>query len=302
MKNASVLSRLLLPVVLLAASQTRTTGQPAPADAPAPAFYYNTLGQPWQTVAPGLLDWENTVGYANTHTLHASDASSSALALTSLVLGLKPWADIAGVVGGTLSGFDDLQKGGFFGSTAHLALDLGSDNGLAVYAAPAWTFDKDGIGSSSFTMTASAGNEPATGWSHDVNVSVNYTDQSSFAAVTSPDLHDLWTGALLASVGRGAADHLTGFSLEGFGAYASGNLALEDGSAADGSAWRLGGGVGYQRNFGKSPMGLNAWALYGGVQWEWADLGADGTASSPSLAVNFSLGSIRPIRPIQAAR
>ncbi|MDB5051684.1 MAG: hypothetical protein JWO30_4755 [Fibrobacteres bacterium] len=301
MKRMRMDARIILAIAsALAALPAMAESQPALADAPAPAFYYNTLGQPWQSVAPGLLDWENTVGYVNVHTFPASSGASSAssassvLALTSLVTGLASWADIAGVVGGTLANPDDIQESGFFGGTGHLAWDLGSDNGLALYVGPAWSFDGKGISSSSLSVTAATGHEPSAGWSRDFNLGVNYTDQGSFSAVVSPDITDLWTGTLLASAGRVAADRLSSFSVEGFGAYSSGDLIQDAGLQSEGSAWRLGGGVGYQRSFGGNPSGLNAWALYGGLQWEWADIGDDQDPTSPSLVVNFSIGTIRP--------
>ncbi|MDB6035957.1 MAG: hypothetical protein JWM16_6295 [Verrucomicrobiales bacterium] len=283
---------LVLSIALALAVPAAAESQPAP-DASAPAFYYNTLGQPWQSVAPGLLDWENTLGYANVHTFPGSAGSSSFSALTSLVTGLTSWADIAGVIGAAAAGSDDIQKSGFFACTGHFASDLGSDNGLALYASPSWTFDQSGIASSSVSITAVAGHEPSAGWSRDANLAVSYTDQGSFSAVTSPDVKDLWTGTFLAAAGHAVSDQAS-FSLEGFAAYAAGGLSQADGFPATGSAWRLGGGAGYQRNFGRNPGGMNAWALYGGLQWEWADVGAAENPSSPSLVVNFSIGMIRP--------
>ena len=267
----------------------------APLDAPSPAFYYNTLGQPWQVTPKGLLDWENTVGLAGVRTSPGSAGSSSALLLASLVTGLTSWADVAAVVGGSEADGEFGQAGGFFGGTGHLALDLGSDNGLALYVAPSWGFDKTGIASTALTLTAAAGHEPSDGWSRDANFAVNYTDQSSFAAVTSPDLDNLWTLSLLGAMGHAASAPLSSFSFEGYGAFCTGDIASDGGGPMEtGSAWRVGGGIGYQRNFGRNPTGLMAWALYGGVQWEWADAGSAGTSSSPSLVVNFSLGTIGP--------
>lgn len=299
-KPAYALSALAFAATLVQAADsfaTEPTPNPASApdsaSAPGPSFYYNTLGQPWQTIPRGLLDWENTVGVGGLRTSPGSVSSTSALALTSLVTGLSSWADVAAVVGGNVVDGKFGEAGGFLGGTSHLAWDLGSDIGLAMYAAPSWGFDKTGITSTSVTLTAVAGHEPSEGWSRDANLAVNYTDQGSFSAVTSPDLNNLWTWSVLGTMGHGAAPN-SSYSMETFGAICNGEIANEAGGEATmASAWRLGGGIGYQHNFGKNPTGLAGWALYGGVQWEWADDGAGGTTSSPSLAVNLSLGSIQ---------
>lgn len=190
-----------------------------------------------------------------------------------------------------MTGSDGVQEINFFGSTIHFAWDMGEDNGFALYAAPAWTVDHNGIASSSLSITGSMGHEPSEGWSRDINAAVNYIDQSSFSAVTSPEVNNLWTGTMLASLGRAWGQH-SSYSVEGFASYSSGDLPPGAGFPATGSAWRLGGGAGYQRNFGKDPIGL-AWAVYGGSQCEWADVGTGQKPFSPSFVVNFSVGMIR---------
>lgn len=270
------------------------------ADGPAaPAFLYNTLGQPWQATDAGRFDWEATLGLAGSSSLPGSIDAGAAGLLLSARTGFCSWADGGLVAGPAAAKVEDSPSASSWlgGLTLHAAADLGAGHGLAAYAAPLWTFDETGLAATSVTLTAVYGHEPDAGWSQDFNLAATYSDHGGFGAAQGPDLDNLWTYTALASLAHASADGLFGYSFEGFAAWSAGDFDSDVSGAQDrAGAWRLGAGIGCQKNTAIDARRMRAWALYAGFQWERADVPGDGVYDTPVLVVNLTLGAARAWR------
>jgi hypothetical protein len=263
----------------------------------APAFLYNTLGQPWQATDPGRWDWESTLGLGAASSSPGSVQSASGALLLSARSGLKPWCDAGILLGGAQSEVDAQSSGSMLGGfTFHAAAGLGNDKGLALYLAPVWTWSEGDLASTSASLTAVFGHEPDAGWAQDFNLVAGYSDHGAFGAAQSPDLDDLWSFSALASLANTQGDGAFAYSGEAFATYSRGDFQPDAGGVDEASAWRLGGGIGCQKNWGADAKGVKAFAAYAGFQWERCEIPGQGDFTTPSLVVNLSLGASRARR------
>jgi hypothetical protein len=286
----------LLAVNLATAATPDTSGLQAAPAPDAPAFLYNTLGQPWQPTGAGRLHWESTLGLGAAWSFPGSIAARSGNLLLSARTGLLDWADAGLLLGGAAASVEEVtSRAALAGITLHASADLAGDRGLALYFAPTWTWDDGGsLAASSVTITGVYGNEPDAGWSRDFNLALAFSDHGALGATQSPELDNVWSFSALAAAGNNAPDGLSGFSGEAFAAYTGGSDPAQS-PEDQATAWRLGGGVGWQENWGSNPKGLQAWAAYAGFQWERAEF-AGGVYTTPSVVANFSVGACRAFR------
>lgn len=63
--------------------------------------------------------------------------------------------------------------------------------------------------------------EPSEGWGQDLNLACNYTDQGGFTSISSPDLSNILTWSVLASLSHTGDNSLSNYSMEEFAAFSN---------------------------------------------------------------------------------